>query len=72
MLRGALVTALVASSLACGGDAIGADDRARAGGSRPNVDAVVVDAPALKKRPPRRLGGILRGIVQRGVAPAAG
>ena len=26
MLRGALVTALVASSLACGGDAIGADD----------------------------------------------
>jgi len=48
MLRGALVTALVASSLACGGDAIGADDRARAGGSRPNVDAVVVESPALK------------------------
>ena len=48
MLRGALVTALVASSLACGGDAIGADDRARAGGLRPNVDAVVVESPALK------------------------
>ena len=50
MLRGALVTALVASSLAIGADAIGAaHDRARAGGSHPNADAVVRCNPAFAR-----------------------
>ena len=65
MLRGALVTALVASSLACGADAIGAaHDRARAGGSRPNADAVVEESPSLKD--------ILRDVSEVGVGVSSG
>ena len=65
MLRGALVTALVASSLACGADAIGAaHDRARAGGSRPNADAVVEESPSLKD--------VLRDVSEVGVGVSSG
>ena len=64
MLRGALVTALVASSLARGGDAIGADDRSRAGGSRPNADAVVVE--------PLDLINVLRDVSEEGSGVAFG
>ena len=65
MLRGALVTALVASSLACGADAIGAaHDRARAGGSRPDADAVVEESPSLKD--------VLRDVSEVGVGVSSG
>ena len=65
MLRGALVTALVASSLACGADAIGAaHDRARAGGSRPDANAVVEESPSLKD--------ILRDVSEAGVGVSSG
>ena len=65
MLRGALVTALVASSLACGADAIGAaHDRARAGGSRPNADAVVEESPSLEN--------FLREVSEVGVGVSSG
>ena len=65
MLRGALVTALVTSSLAIGADAIGAaHDRARAGGSRSNADAVVEESPSLKD--------ILRDVSEVGVGVSSG
>ena len=65
MLRGALVTALVTSSLAIGADAIGAaHDRARAGGSRPDADAVVEESPSLKD--------VLRDVSEVGVGVSSG